>query len=351
MAAGKFEVVESLVGAPSPPIPLQPSPVNGRRGPVVVIGFDERPSSPDVILGAALGLRRMGCHVIDLGQTTLPCFHFAVHHLEAAGGLFVTGAGCDPAWTGFHFAGRGSLPWLEPGLLAELESRARAKVVRPTRTAGVQRPFHASIPYQAGLWKWFHALRPLQVVCGSATRQLPRELDALFARLPCRLTHEVLPVRRRDLGDPNDADVRRVAAATVAGQHHLGLIVDDDGGRCAFVTERGELVSAADLARLLVLFELHEHRPARIVVDEVVWPEVAGWLSSLGPSCQADQAPAPQLPETLMQLNASLGIGAGHRYWFGGPHPSCNAIQTLARVLQALSLSDAPMSAVLQRAA
>ncbi len=353
-----FDSTETTPGEPSSfltdassPIPTLHAPTPARRGPVVVIGFDERPSSPDIIVGVALGLRRMGCHVIDLGQTTRPCFHFAVHHLEAAGGVFVTGSGCDPAWTGFHFAGRGSQPWMQPELLAELESRAKSKVVRPTRSAGAQRPFHAAVPYQAGLWKLFHALRPLHVVCGSATRQLPRVLEALFTRLPCRLTHEILPVRRRDLSDPHDVDVRRVASATVAGQHHLGLIVDDDGERCAFVTERGQLVSVGELARLLVLFELHEHRSARIVVDEALFPDVAGWLTSLGPACQVDQAPATQLPTTVTQLNASLGISAQHRLWFGGAYPACNAILTLARVLQALSLSDAPMSDVLLRSA
>lgn len=333
----------------SSPIPSLVVQARSRRGPVVVIGFDERPSSPDMIVGVALGLRRMGCHVIDLGQTTRPCFHFAVHHLEAAGGVFVTGSGCDPASTGFHFAGRGAQPWLRTELLAELERRAKTRVVRPTRTAGAQRPFHASVPYQAGLWKLFHALRPLHVVCGSATRQLPRILDALFARLPCRLTHEFLPVRRRDLSNPNDVDVRRVASTTVGGQHHLGLIVDDDCEQCAFVTDRGELVSPADLARLLVLFELHEHRAARVVIDDTLFPQLADLPMLDRHACQRERSPANELPAALMQLNAGLGFSADHRVWFGGAYPACNAILTLARVLQALSLSDASMSDVLLR--
>ena len=218
----------------SPIAPL--TPTSARRGPVVVIGFDERPSSPDLMMGVSLGLRRMGCHVIDLGQTTSPCFHFAVHHLEAAGGIFVTGAGCDPAWIGLRLANRTASPWGNLDQWHQLESRATTKVERPTRTAGTQRPFHADIPYQAGLWKLFHALRPLNIVCGAATRQLPRALDALFARLPCQLTHEPLPTRRRDLSDSRDADVRRIGDAIVTRQQHLGLVVDDDGERCAFHT-------------------------------------------------------------------------------------------------------------------
>ena len=333
----------------SSPMPVHTVSTSARRGPMVVIGFDERPSSPDIIMGVALGLRRMGCQVIDLGQTTSPCFHFAVHHLEAAGGVFVTGSGRDPAWTGFQFSGGGALPCQQPDFLNELQRRANSNVVRPTRTAGSQRPFHAAIPYQAGLWKLFHALRPLQVVVGTSTRQLPRTLNSLFARLPCRLTHEVLPVRRRDLGDPHDVDVRRVASATVAGQQHLGLIVDDDGERCAFVTDRGQLVSIGELARLLVLFELHERRSAKIVIDESLSSQVSGWLNPLGSTCQVEQASTCLLPKTVIQHSAELGITADHRVWFGGAYPACNAILTLARVLQALSLSDSPMSDVLNR--
>lgn len=350
--------------SPSPSVPELPSgslsdasiaipalvTPQSRRGPAVVIGFDERPSSPDIVMGVALGLRRMGCHVIDLGQVSRPCFHFAVHHLEAVGGVFVTGSGCDPAWTGFHFAGRGSMPWLQSEQLNELEQRARATIARPTRTAGVQRAFHADVPYQTRLWKLFHALRPLQIVCGNATWQLPRVLDTLFSRLPCQLIHEQLPVRRRDLNDPQDPEIRRVAANVVAGRHHLGLIVDDDGERCAFVTDNGQLVTAGELARLLVLLEMHEHRATRVVVDEALSSEVREWLTSVGTACQIESSTPSELPAAVLQHNAALGITADHRVWFGGLYPTCNAIVTLARVLQALSLSDTPMSDVIRRA-
>ncbi len=322
-----------------------------RPGPMVVIGFDERPSSPDIVMGIALGLRRMGCQVVDLGQTTGPCFRFASHHLDAAGGVFVTGAGCDPAWTGFQFTGSGSIPWMQPEILRTMESRAKTTVVRPTRHAGTQRAFNAAVPYEAGLWKLFHALRPLRVACGSATRQLPKLLDQLFARLPCQITHEILPVRRRDLDDPSDADVQRVAIATVQGEHHLGIVVDDDGERCAFVTDQGQLVSVAELLRLLTLFELHDHRSARVVLDDRLDPQVGISLQSINPACQVETMSVAELPSSLIHYNADLGLTADHRVWFGGAYPACNAIQTLARVLQALSLSDAPMSELLQRAA
>lgn len=334
--------------SPCPRVPVSPLH-SARRGPVVAVGFDERPASPDIVTGVALGLRRMGCQVIDLGQTTAPCFQFAVQHLEAAAGMFVTGAGCDPAWTGFDVVGRSARPWSMGHRLEELESRARTGVMRPTRAAGSQRTFQALVPYEAGLWKHFHALRPLHVACGSATKQFPHIIDRLFARLPCRVTHVTLPVRRRDLCDEQDSDVRRVAAAVVSGGQHLGLIVDDDGQRCAFVTERGRLISPGELARILIGFERQEHHNLKVVATAALAGELAPWLMRLGVEIAISEESAAAVTTKLAESAAQLGVLNDGRVWFGESHPASDAIVTLARVLQALSLSDASFGEIISK--
>ena len=322
-----------------------------RRGPVVVIGFDERSSSPDIVTGVALGLRRMGCQVIDLGQVTAPCFQFAVRQLDAAAGMFVTGSGCEPAWTGLDVVGRHARPWSKGHQLDELEQRAKAEVLRPTRSAGSQRTLQAVTPYEAELAKHFHALRPLHVVCGAATRLFPRTLDRLFAKLPCRVTHVSLPLRQRDLADPNDADVRRVAAAVTSGGQHMGLIVDDDGQHCAFVTERGRLVTAGELARVLIEFERREQSELKIVFDRSLSDELTGWLTPRRVAYSESDATAAGVVETLARVDSRLGLLGNSppevgRVWFRETHAICDAILTLARTLQALSLSDASFSEI-----
>ncbi|MBW3542532.1 MAG: hypothetical protein KY476_19900, partial [Planctomycetes bacterium] len=87
-------------------------PVSGdsRPQPSVVVGYDERPCSPDLVTGVVRSLRRHGCRVIDIGLTTKPAFWFAADHLEATAGLFVTGSGCEPSWTGLDVVGQGGAP-------------------------------------------------------------------------------------------------------------------------------------------------------------------------------------------------------------------------------------------------
>lgn len=320
--------------------PLKRSP---RRGPAVVVGCDERPSSPDIVTGIASSLRRMGCQVIDVGVTAAPCFSFAVDHLQAAGGVFVTGAGRPPSWTGLDFVGSGGKPYSTGAGLEEIEERSRRGCQRPTRQATPQRTFQALIPYEAGLWKHFHALRPLRVCCGCPTRLAARILERVFARLPCQLDLIALPQRPRDVSRAEDPDVHRVAAKVRAGRHHLGAIIDDDGRGCGLLDERGEPVSSRNLTRILAQAALEEHR-GPVVIESTAFHDLAPVLESFAPVARDAGTTAAALWQAMEEYNGVLGGGDSGRFWFREAVPVCDAILTLAKTLQALSRSDAPFS-------
>ncbi len=316
--------------------------------PTVVVGFDERPSSPDIVTGVVLGLRRMGCPVVDLGQTALPVVAFSVHALQAAAGLFVTGAGCDPSLTGFEFLERGARPFPEASLL-ELERLVKTGVGRQTRQIGSHHPQQGQSPYFATLESHFHALRPLRIVCGSVTRFLPRVLDQLFAKLPCTLTHVPLPTRRRNLFDARDVDLHRVATTVVEGNHHLGMLIDEDGRHAAFVTDRGRLVSPREVARLLIEITQREQRGAPFVVSSSLFHDAAKWLEGREARAIDGGESAADLVRLLMEHEAAMALSADGRVWFRDAYPACDALLVLAHVLQALSFSDTPFSDVVAR--
>lgn len=321
---------------------------SGKRGPTVIVGFDERPSSPDIATGVVLGLRRMGCSVIDLGQTAAPVVAYHVQSLVAAAGLFVTGAGRDPSWTGFDLTASCGRPFPATGL-AKLEDYVNQGVSRQTRQIGRHQPLQGLSEYESSLESHFHALRPLRIVCGTATRLMPRVMERAFSRLPCELTHIALPVRRRNLFDIRDADLQKVGRAVVDGQRHLGLVIDEDGRHLVFVTDRGRLVSPREIARLLIEYAQRDHRNARFAVATSWLADVRNWLAGRDATAVDGGESAEQLVGTLVERQAILGLSADGRIWFGHDQPVCDAIVTLAKVLQALSLSDQPMSEVISR--
>jgi phosphomannomutase len=328
--------------ADSNPVSLKSS------GPTVVVGFDERPSSPDIVTGAVLGLRRMGCAVIDLGQTALPIVAFKLQSSAANGAVYVTGAGGAASMTGFELLTRNGLP-ISDRILQHLEANARTGVGRQTRQIGHHTPLPGQSDYEASLVPHFHALRPLKIVCGSSTRLTPRILDRLFSKLPCRMTHLPLPVRSRNLEDSSDADLQRVAKSVVDSHSHLGIVIDEDGRRIAFITDGGRLVTPREVARILIEFVQREKEAAQFVAATPLMTDVSNWLRGRSATVTDGGATVHSLVEAFVAQNAEFALAGDGRVWFDPLRPTCDAFLVVAKLLQALSLSDTPFSEVVAR--
>ena len=312
-----------------------------RRGPTVVVGYDERPSSPVVFSSVTDTLRLMGCPVTDVGLVSRPCFAFAVDHVQAAGGIFVTGAGGDASWTGLDLVGEAATPLSRDTGLELVEQRLGAGLTRPTRRAAFQQNFQAVVPYETGLWKHFHALRPLRVVCAARPRPVRRTLRRLFARIPCEL-FEVPAEAAINAPVRPDVLLTRIGELVTKKRAHLGLLIDDDGVRCIFTDERGQRIESVRLSAFLANVIRSEQPHSKIVVENPAaesfaqltgMTELIGGGESLG-----------RISLAMRKSGARFAGGNSDRYWFRESCPACDAILTLARVLQGLSRSDAPFS-------
>ena len=331
-----------------------------RSGPVIVVGFDERPSSPDIVTGVAAALRRMSCQVVDIGQTSLPCFRFAVAHMQAAGGIFISGHGCEPSWTGLDFVVKHGRPVSLAGRRVEqresgaarvlslesIENRSEQIAVRPLRQGGTQRVFQASVPYLAGLLKRFHALRPLRVAIACPVRFVRRTLDELFEKLPVTLNWVEIPQRQRDVLNEHDADIRRVREAVVAQSADFGLLIDDDGANVAVVDELGRLLAPGDLLCLLADALPADEVGGAVVIDNAAREHLQPRIAAKNFRCWLGGWTQSDVWQAMRHEAAICGGGATGRVWFHDAEPVCDAILTLAQLLQALSREDSPLSQV-----
>jgi phosphomannomutase len=328
------------------------------RRPAVVIGHDERPSSPDIVTGVAASLRRMGCQVIDISLTTKPCFWFTVDHLQADAGVFVTGAGSPPSWTGLDFAGRHGAPLSQrPESAAccesserldlnRIEDQLRQPFSRSTRHAGPYRTFQALVPYEAGLWKHFHALRPLTVACACPNRLTRRTLERIFETLPCQLKLVDVPHRVRDPLDADDADIKRLSQAVRQRQADLGVLIDEDSQRCGFVDERGKHVPSERMTQLLCQLMLSEQPGETVAIETSTIESVQPFIEqSVGTAADAGETMA-EMSQNMREQGAIIGGENSGRLWFREACPTSDAVITLAHVLALLSRSDTPLSEI-----
>ncbi len=240
----------------------------------VVVGRDNRVSSPELARGVIEGIRAAGLGVCDLGQVTTPVFYFARLHLGIEPGIMVTASHNPGRENGFKLAlGRGTLVGQDitdlgaavRGLAAEgLPERTPA--TSPLRTADVLPDYYADMAARVRL------ARPLHVVvdCGNGTAS-PISPE-VFRRLGCRVTelfcvsdptfpnHHPDPVRPENL-QALIAEVRRLGA-------DLGIGIDGDGDRIGAVADDGRILWGDELM-MLFWREILPRYPQSAVLVEV----------------------------------------------------------------------------------
>jgi len=344
--------------------------------PVVVVGYDQRPSSPDITAGVTDALRRMGCSVIDIGPVTTPKFWWQAAELHTTGGVLITGSGYGPSWTGLDFLGPSAQPVsqcmtaaegdednpAERGLcLDDVERLLHRPINRPTRKAGQFRLLRENAGYERAVRHMYHALRPLNVVVGTSVPMLHEIVYRLFAGLPCRLEMLDLPLRARDVTAADDIDVNRVGQAVQQRQADVGFLIDDDAQHCGVLDETGRLLSGEEctvwlgrhcLAETSVGSEISagsETSNRNVLLERGTPAAVKESLIAAG--AHVTEVPAVRgVAFDTMCTGAIFGGGCSGRYWFPlevSPLPvACDALVTLAHVLAALSRRDTPCSEV-----
>ena len=280
-----------------------PTPQRRRSGPTIVIGQDARPSSPNLSVGVSESLRLMGCNVVDIGRVSGPCLTFTVDHLQASGGLFVTGSGCPQSWTGLDAIGPGGIPFSLDGTLADVRRRFEQGVSRPTRQGGTQRYFDASVPYRASLLKHFQDVAARKVVCLCTESTIVETLTPLLEPLPCEV-HWIT--------DPSAVKGERLLVVK-QGAADAGIVISDDGMSLRWYDRNGRLMPPAELRRRIV--------------------SATGALDAL--TTEDGSRPSDEcVARSMQQQSTSVNMQSDGRFWYRDSFPRCDAAITLGHLLR-----------------
>lgn len=78
--------------------------LNQATGGKIVVGHDNRTSSPKLSRAFVSGIIDSGINVIDIGNTKTPMLYFAIYHLKANGGAMITASHNMKKYNGIKFA-------------------------------------------------------------------------------------------------------------------------------------------------------------------------------------------------------------------------------------------------------
>lgn len=241
----------------------------------VVVGHDNRRTSPDLVEGLTTGLTASGCKVIGIGLVSTPVVYWHAVHYGDVGGVMITGSHLTPDQNGFKLSiGARNIYGGQIDVLRTIIERNQ--FAYGEGTAEVDQGAYSR--YIHDLEKRVKPSRPLKVVidAGNGTGGLfgPRlfklwghnVLECLFCQ-----PDGSYPNHQPDPQQP--ANMRDLAAKVIELGADAGIAFDGDADRMGAVDEQGNMI-AADRVLALLARDLLARRPGSRVVADVLSSQV-----------------------------------------------------------------------------
>ena len=244
------------------------------RTPSVVVGRDNRPSSPALAEGLLRGLNEAGVDGVSVGTVPTGVLYWAERALGVDGGVQVTGSHNPPEWNGIKMSILGG------SVYGDTIQGFRNAILEGdlAEGSGETRPEEVLDRYVEDILGRFSLARPLKVVvdCGNGTAAVVAE------RLLEGLGVEVVPLFCTSDGtfpnhhpDPT-VDENLVDLIATVREHgaDVGIAFDGDGDRIGAVDEKGRVVRGDLLVLLFGLDLIQRKGKGRKLVFDVKCSQV-----------------------------------------------------------------------------
>jgi phosphomannomutase len=253
--------------------------VRRKGGKRVALGYDGRLSSPELAAACIEGLTAAGIDVVDIGLAATPMLYFAVYHLEADGGIQITGSHNPPDYNGFKMMmGKKSFFGADIQKLGEMAGKGdweagQGKVEKKSILAD----------YAARLLRDVKPGKKLKVAWDTGNGAVGVSIRAVVDKLEGE--HFVLnetvdgtfPAHHPDPTVPKNLE-QLIAEVKVRGCD-LGIAFDGDGDRIGAVDGQGRILWGDQLLVLWSRDVLKNKPGATIIADvkasQVLFDEIA----------------------------------------------------------------------------
>lgn len=313
---------------------------------LVVVGHDNRPSSPSLAESAIEGLRAGGVDVVFIGTVPTPVLYYAAKKYDADGGLQITGSHNPPEYNGFKMVAR------DGSIYGADIQRMRERIVRGDFAEGAGDLERRDIipEYLDEVGGKFHLKRPVKAVvdCGNGAASL------VAVSLLERTGATVVPLFCESDGTfPNhhpdpvvDENLTDLIAKVREEEADVGIAFDGDADRIGVVDEKGRIIRGDTLLLLYGLDLLERKGPGQQMIFDVkcsqVLPEV---FSARGGRPIMYKTGHSLIKEKMKETGAPLaGELSGHicfadeYYGFDdAPYAACRLVDLVARSSEPLS--------------
>ena len=322
--------------------------------PEVLVTRDMRESGVELSRAFSDGVRAEGVDVTDLGMASTDFLYFASGYLNAPGAMFT--ASHNPAqYNGMKLCLSGARPIGRDTGLADIQAVAEKLLGEPVP------PLEGSRRELDLLGEWADhvvsfvdvaSLRPLKVVADTANgmgglvvpivfERLPFSVEILFPELDGTFpNHPADPIQPENL----------VALKQAVLDHgaDVGLAFDGDADRVFLVDEKAEPVSGSLTTALVAASMLTKHPGETVLYNLICSHVVPEVVTEMGGTAVRTRVGHSIIKKVMAETGAVFGGEHSGHYYYRDNFRADSGIITALLVLELLSRSDQPLSALLQ---
>ena len=304
----------------------------------IAIGRDGRLSGPELAAALALGIRRSGINVIDLGLVATPMTYFAAYQLHTHSAVMVTGSHNPPDYNGLKMVLGGET--LAGEAIQDL--RRRIEEGRLSQGDGNYRRHDIADEYVGRIAADIRLARPMKIlvdcgngVAGAFAPRLYRALGCGVEEMFCEVDGN-FPNHHPDPSVPDN--LRDLIARLRASDAEIGLAFDGDGDRLGVVTKDGRIIFPDRQLMLYADDVLSRNPGAEIIFDIKSTRNLVPWIRSRGGKPTLWKTGHSFIKAKMRESGALLaGEMSGHVFfkdrWYGFD----DGLYTGARLLEYLS--------------
>jgi phosphomannomutase / phosphoglucomutase len=312
------------------------------------VGRDCRLSSARLRDALVKGLLAAGCDVTDIGAVPTPVLYFSAQHLNANGGIMITGSHNPPEYNGFKsVCGAGTLH-------GEAIQQVRQIIERQDFERGAGRLATADVvtPYVDEIASQFRFDRRVKIVADAGNGTAGPVMHRIFEKLnvdAAELFFEMdghFPNHHPDPTVPANLahlieKVRETGAA-------LGIAFDGDADRIGAIDEKGNVIYG-DMLLLIYAREILERKPGATFIGEVKCSQVMyDQIAKLGGNGIMYKTGHSLIKAKMKQEHAELaGEMSGHMFFADRYRGYDDALYAACRLIEIVAKSGQPLSAQL----
>jgi phosphomannomutase len=319
----------------------------------MVIGYDMRPSSPDLAGAFADGATSAGADVTMIGLASTDQLYFASGHLGLPGAMFT--ASHNPAqYNGIKMCRSHAQPvGLHTGLADIRDLVIKDAPVTTDRTGSIS-SHDVLQAYAAHLLSLAPvAGRKLKVVVDAGNGMAGHTAPAVFDRLAEQV--ELIPMYfeldgtfpNHEANPIDEANLVDLQQRVLAEKADIGLAFDGDADRCFLVDERGELVSPSTLTALIAARELAKEPGATVIHNLITSRAVPEIVAELGGTPVRTRVGHSYIKATMAETDAIFGGEHSGHFYFRDFWRADSGMLAALHALASLAESDQPLSVLL----